>query len=134
MNEKNLKRGNPDTQFRSGREAVENGRKGGVASGVSRNLKSAVKKEIKENPTLLDDIVQMLKDETFNKRNLKAAEMLIDLMGESVQRETLALRKKEVKLKENELKREHEEKETSNSFEDAIVDAYEKRAKKNDKQ
>lgn len=29
MNNENLKKGNPDTQFRSGREAVENGRKGG---------------------------------------------------------------------------------------------------------
>ena len=28
-NEKNLLKGNPNTQFRSGREAVENGKKGG---------------------------------------------------------------------------------------------------------
>lgn len=36
MNEKNLKRGNPDTQFKSGREAAENGRKGGIASGIAK--------------------------------------------------------------------------------------------------
>lgn len=130
MNEKNLEKGK-STQFRSGEEAARNGRKGGIASGVSRNLKGAVKKELKKNPALLDDIVQMLKDEAFNKRNLKAAEMLIDLMGESVQRETLALRKKEVKLKEAELKKAQKEKEPACSFEDIIVSAYEKR-KNND--
>lgn len=36
LNEQNLKRGNPDTQFKSGRDAVENGRKGGIASGISK--------------------------------------------------------------------------------------------------
>lgn len=35
----NLKKGNPDTQFKSGREAVENGRKGGIASGEAKRRK-----------------------------------------------------------------------------------------------
>ena len=56
MNNENLKKGNPDTQFRSGREAVENGRKGGKASGISRSFKSALKKKFKENPELMKSL------------------------------------------------------------------------------
>ena len=100
MNEKNLKKGNPDTQFRSGREAVENGRKGGKASGVSRSFKSTLKRKFRENPELYEEFVDMLTNEALNEKNLKAAEMLIDLMCESVQRESLSLRKEELKLKE----------------------------------
>lgn len=44
MNEKNLKRGNPATQFKSGREAVEAGRKGGKKSAENRKRK----KELRE--------------------------------------------------------------------------------------
>lgn len=39
MNDENLKRGNPKTEFKSGREAVENGKKGGIASGVAKRKK-----------------------------------------------------------------------------------------------
>lgn len=38
----NLKRGNPATQFTSGREAVESGRKGGIASGEARRKKASM--------------------------------------------------------------------------------------------
>lgn len=38
----NLKKGNADTQFRSGRKAVENGTKGGKASGVSRRRQKSL--------------------------------------------------------------------------------------------
>lgn len=104
MNNENLKKGNPDTQFRSGREAVENGRKGGKASGISRSFKSALKKKFKENPELYEKLIDMLTDEALTGRNLKAADMLIDLMGESVQRENQALKRKELKLKEDAVK------------------------------
>lgn len=100
MNNENLKKGNPDTQFRSGREAVENGRKGGKASGVSRGFKSTLKRKFRENPELYEEFADMLTNEALNEKNLKAAEMLIDLMGESAQRESLSLRKEELKLKE----------------------------------
>lgn len=43
----NLKKGNPDTQFRSGREAVENGRKGGKASAIARRKKNASREFLK---------------------------------------------------------------------------------------
>ena len=104
MNNENLKKGNPDTQFRSGREAVENGRKGGKASGISISFKSALKKKFKENPELYEELIDMLTDEALTGRNLKAADMLIDLMGESVQRGNHALKRKELKLKEDAVK------------------------------
>ena len=42
-NTKNLKRGNPETQFRSGRDAVESGRKGGIASGIAKRKRRSEK-------------------------------------------------------------------------------------------
>lgn len=42
-NNQNLKRGNPKTQFKSGREAVENGKKGGKASGIAKRKKRSEK-------------------------------------------------------------------------------------------
>lgn len=103
MNDENLKKGKA-TQFRSGEEAARNGSKGGKASGISRSFKSALKNKMKENPQLYNELITMLTDEALTEKNLKAAEMLIDLMGESVQRETLALKRKELKLKEEALK------------------------------
>lgn len=41
-NEENLKKGKA-TQFKSGKNAVENGRKAGVASGVARRRKRAMR-------------------------------------------------------------------------------------------
>lgn len=38
-NNGNLKKGNPDTEFKSGRKAVESGRKGGKKSGESKRAK-----------------------------------------------------------------------------------------------
>lgn len=78
--------------------------KGGKASGISRSFKSALKKKFKENPELYEELIDMLTDEALTGRNLKAADMLLDLMGESVQRETLALKRKELKLKEDAVK------------------------------
>lgn len=42
-NTQNLKRGNPDTQFKSGQNAVENGRKGGIASGEAKRRKKTMR-------------------------------------------------------------------------------------------
>ena len=44
----NLKKGNPETQFKSGRQAVENGKKGGVASARARKQKREIKKAIED--------------------------------------------------------------------------------------
>lgn len=74
--------------------------KGGKASGISRSFKSTIRKKFKENPDLYDELIDMLTNEALIARNLKAVDMLLDLTGESVQRETLALKRKELKLKE----------------------------------
>lgn len=45
---KNLKKGNPDTQFTSGRVAVENGRKGGIRSAAAKRKRGALQRYLKE--------------------------------------------------------------------------------------
>ena len=100
MNTENLKKGNPDTQFqKGGRSAVEAGRKGGKASAISRNFVSALKKRLKDNPETMDKIIDSLVSQAENG-DIKAVECLIDLNGESVQRESLKIKSKELKLKE----------------------------------
>ena len=91
---------------RSTSEVREAGAKGGKASGVARSFKSALKVKLKANPELYDDVVDMLADEALNGRNLKAVEMMLDLMGESAQREALAIKRKELRLKEKAAKSE----------------------------
>lgn len=81
---------------------VEEQSKGGKASGISRNFKGALKKRLKGNPETMDKIIDSLVSQAENG-DIKAVECLIDLNGESVQRETLSLKKKELKLKEKAL-------------------------------
>lgn len=103
MNTENLKKGNPDTQFKKGgRSAVEAGRKGGKASAISRNFVSTLKKRLKDNPETMDKIIDSLVSQAENG-DIKAVECLIDLNGESVQRESLKIKSKELKLKEKAL-------------------------------
>ena len=62
-NENNLKSGKK-TEFRSGEEAVENGRKGGIASGVSRRRKKTLHelaKTIAANPASAKDKTKLKK-------------------------------------------------------------------------
>lgn len=107
MNNENLKNGK---KFQSGEEATRNaGRKGGIASGVSRNLKGAMKKYFKEHPEELDNIIRSAVkgfQETLDARLLNA---IIDLNGESVQRELAKLKAKELKLKEKAMSPDQEE-------------------------
>ncbi|MDE5763763.1 MAG: hypothetical protein K2I00_02210 [Ruminococcus sp.] len=102
MKNENLKKGNPDTQFRSGREAVENGRKGGIASGISRNFRGAMKKRIRDNPELIDMILDALEEKACSG-DLKALEMMLELVGESPRQMEIALKKKELKLREKQI-------------------------------
>lgn len=55
-NEANLEKG-VATQFKSGEEAVENGRKGGIASGESKRRRK----------TLKEELLLMLEDETIQQ-------------------------------------------------------------------
>ena len=98
-NESNLKRGNPDTQFRSGREAVENGTKGGKASGVSRSFRSAVKKRVREHPELIAEIIDALIEMATEAHDLKAMELLIELAGESPRQMEIKIKQQELKIK-----------------------------------
>ena len=99
MNDENLKKGKA-TQFRSGEEAARtNGAKGGIASGISRSFRSATKKRLREHPELFEEIITMLIDKSLNS-DLKALELLIELSGESPKQMELALKKRELKLKE----------------------------------
>ena len=91
MNNDNLKNGR---KFRSDDEATRTaGRNGGIASGISRNLKGALKRRIKDDPDVLDDVVDSLIRQAKNG-DVKAVEVIADLNGESVRREELAFKKK----------------------------------------
>lgn len=77
-NTNNLKRGNPETQFRSGREAVENGTKGGISSGKSRREKAAFRDCFN---AILDEDGGKYNGETVSKKQLiaiKALKYLLD--------------------------------------------------------
>lgn len=78
-------------------EQREIARKGGIASGASRraykSLKQAAKVFFKENENAAMEVVQALYSEALDG-NVKAVDKLQDLIGETVQREELALRKK----------------------------------------
>ena len=105
-NEQNLKKGNPETQFKSGRSAVENGRKGGLATAANRRRKNAFRKYLQEvlvcRPTLTDndrrgieklgvnpeadlDVEALIVLGVAQKalaKDLRAVEMVLEYMGE----------------------------------------------------
>lgn len=95
MNDENLIPLNQRTKS----EQREIAKKGGKASGVSRSFRSATKKRLREHPELFEEIITMLIDKTLNS-DLKALELLIELSGESPKQMELALKKRELKLKE----------------------------------
>ena len=73
-------------------------RKGGIASGASRrayrSLKQAAKAFFQENDDAAMQLIQTLYREALGG-NVKALEKLQDLIGETVQREELAMKKKQ---------------------------------------
>lgn len=81
-NTDNLKRGNPDTQFRSGRQAVEAGRNGGIRSGEARRERKLIKDRILERmgetdwDEMIDGLIERSKD------SVKDFEVLRDTIGE----------------------------------------------------
>ena len=81
MNVENLKHGNPATQFRSGREAVENGKNGGKASGVARGFRAAFKKRMRETPELIDTVLDAL-GAAVAEGNVNAIKLALELSGE----------------------------------------------------
>ena len=128
-NAENLKKGKA-TQFKSGKDAVENGRKAGVASGASRRRKRAMRQAaamllntqipMNERGPFLGTVKTLLKtfgytpdDATYQdallagimleamKGDVRAAEFIRDTAGESP---ALDIRKAELKMRQEELK------------------------------
>ena len=75
-NDENLKNGIA-TQFRSGEEAVRNGRKGGIASGESRRLKAKMIRWAEEGG--YDKLVEVADN---NLNNPRFWEMVASILGE----------------------------------------------------
>ena len=80
MNEQNLKRGNPDTQFRSGREAVENGTKGGIASGKSRREMKMIREHLNQ---ILDEEIEY-DGEIVSKKHVIAIKAVEQILKEGI--------------------------------------------------
>lgn len=128
-NAENLKKGKA-TQFKSGKDAVENGRKAGVASGASRRRKRAMHQAaamllntqipMNERGPFMGTVKTLLKtfgytpdDATYQdallagimleamKGDVRAAEFIRDTAGESP---ALDIRKAELKMRQEELK------------------------------
>lgn len=87
---------------RTENEQREIAKKGGIASGASRraykSLKQAAKVFFKENENAAMEVVQAMYQEALGG-NVKAVDKLQDLIGETVQREELALKKKTLQNK-----------------------------------
>lgn len=95
MNEKNLIPFSERTES----EQREIRSRGGKASGESRrrtaSLKKAAKEYFRANPDTLYAIIEALAARAENTGDPKAVDKILDLLGETVQREELAFRKKQ---------------------------------------
>lgn len=78
---------------------VEEQSRGGKASAVSRSFRSATKKRLREHPELFNEIITMLMEKSLDG-DLKAFELVLELSGESPKQMELALKKRELKMKE----------------------------------
>ena len=94
-NEKNLI---PNSERTPG-ELKEITRKGGIASGISRSFRSAVKKRVREHPELIEDIIDVLIAMATEEHDLKAMELLIELAGESPRQMEIKIKQQELKIK-----------------------------------
>lgn len=95
MNEGNL----IQNQNRTPSERRENARKAGQASGRARGFRAAFKKRVKDNPALIDELLDALHSESVGG-NVRAIELEIDLYGEGMDEQEKKLRRAQVeKLK-----------------------------------
>lgn len=92
MNEKNLK---PQAH----KLTVEEASKGGKKSGAVRGFKAALKRHITENPNDIMEIINNLFEAAKNG-DIKALQIIIELNGESVKQQEIAVHKQAVKIKE----------------------------------
>lgn len=104
MNDNSLKNLEKGRRFKSEDEATKAaGKKGGIASGRVRGFRNAAKQKVKENPDIINAAVSMLVVEAIQEHNLKALELLLELVGEDSKADDKKMRAKEFKLKEREL-------------------------------
>lgn len=119
MNEENLKKGNPDTQFKTGREQVEIARQGGITSGKSRRKKADMRKAVQ---SMLDNTysdnsgkelsgaeimaLKLFKIATNekDKQCISAIKLIIELTGQNKDTLTDKKTKTEIKLLETKIK------------------------------
>jgi hypothetical protein len=110
-NIKNLKRGNPDTQFKSGREQVEISRKGGKASAASKAKQKTMKeaaqailngkytddhgKEITGMDKIILTLFKIATDES-NRQCISAIRLLREMTGEDITADQLKLMEKKI--------------------------------------
>ena len=82
MSNKNAGENGKETRFRSGKEAAKNGKKGGIASGVSRKIHRTFK-EIDLEQTTDEDLQEVLKRVvTMMKHgNLNAIKVYMEMVG-----------------------------------------------------
>lgn len=78
---------------------VEEASRGGKASAASRSFRSAVKKRLKDNPDLFNDIIDMLLDKILNEGDLRALDLFLELAGESPRQMEIKIKQQELKLK-----------------------------------
>ena len=98
MNDSNLI---PNSE-RTPSELREMARKGGKASGISRSFSALWKKRVREHPELLEQLLDNLLEMAMNN-DAKAYALLMEMGGESVRSQELALRKQELKLKKQQM-------------------------------
>lgn len=95
MNEENLIPFNKRTES----EQRDIARKGGKASGRARGFRAAFKKRVRENPGLIDDLLDALHSEVVGG-NVRAMELEMELTGEGMDEQEKKLRRAQVeKLK-----------------------------------
>lgn len=126
----NLKRGNnPDGEFKSGRQAAEAGRKGGIASGKAKRQKNAARKTLEYILTLqpkitpamranmsqlgfdedaqptTEDLIMVAMMQKSMKGDVRATELYLSMMGEDpktvLEEKRLKLEKEAVKAMQN---------------------------------
>lgn len=95
MNDSNLKN-QEATQFRSGEEAAENGKKGGIASGEARRARKTVQEALRAlmdekmpdstGDTRLDDFIRKAYENELKKPDLYSLLNLQKLLGEMIEK------------------------------------------------
>ena len=85
-NEQNLKRGNPETQFKAGRKQTENARKAGIASGEAKRRKKGIREAMQ---ALLDSSYNITDKNTGEVRVLTGEEAIaLSIMQEAMNKKS----------------------------------------------